>query len=231
MKNQPGNTTRRGWQTYQNPNVNSHLSTQDYPELNGPANIIPESVNNAAQAVHFHTPLSESNAQNTTISEPYACSDIIALQHTSLATGKKSEAESVNAEKITNQRLGITPAQATSPIKPQTVVESPAHPPAIHDIQQPTDGKAHSSTTERSIFEISESSSPEQEKQSLNTAPDLQFHTTDLYDPEVESSRTSLASRTHFEVLGLEASSPWPWPRSLRSSKIALSSARGQHYF
>ena len=59
--------------------------------------------------------------------------------------------------------------------------------------------------------------------------------------PEVESSRTSLASRTssrtHFEVLGLglglEASSPWPWPwpRSLRSSKIALSSARGQHYF
>ena len=54
---------------------------------------------------------------------------------------------------------------------------------------------------------------------------------------EVESSRTPLAlrtsSRTHFEVLGLglEASSPWPWPRSLRSSKIALSSARGQHYF
>ena len=55
--------------------------------------------------------------------------------------------------------------------------------------------------------------------------------------PEVESSRTSLASRTfsrtHFEVLGLglEASSPWPWHRSLKSSKIALSSARGQHYF
>ena len=44
---------------------------------------------------------------------------------------------------------------------------------------------------------------------------------------EVESSRT------HFEVLGLglKASSPWPWPRSLKSSKIALSSARGQHYF
>ena len=48
---------------------------------------------------------------------------------------------------------------------------------------------------------------------------------------EVESSRTSLASRTHFEVLGLKASSPWPWPRNLRSSKISLSSARGQHYF
>ena len=52
---------------------------------------------------------------------------------------------------------------------------------------------------------------------------------------EVEFLRTSLASktssRTHFEALGLEASSPWPWPRSLRSSKIALSSARGQHYF
>ena len=50
---------------------------------------------------------------------------------------------------------------------------------------------------------------------------------------EVESSRTSLASRTHFEVLGLgrKASSPWPWPRSLKSTKIALSSARGQHYF
>ena len=26
-------------------------------------------------------------------------------------------------------------------------------------------------------------------------------------------------------------SSPWPWPQSLKSSKIALSSARGQHYF
>ena len=25
--------------------------------------------------------------------------------------------------------------------------------------------------------------------------------------------------------------SPWPWPRSLKSSKIALSLARGQHYF
>ena len=49
----------------------------------------------------------------------------------------------------------------------------------------------------------------------------------------MESSRTSLALRTHFEVLGigLEASSPWPWSRSLRSSKIALSSARGQQYF
>ena len=47
---------------------------------------------------------------------------------------------------------------------------------------------------------------------------------------EVESSRTSLSSRTQFEVLGLghEAPSPWPWPRSLKSSKIALSSARGQ---
>ena len=35
------------------------------------------------------------------------------------------------------------------------------------------------------------------------------------------------------DVLGLEdtCSSPWPWPRSLKSSKIALSSARGQHYF
>ena len=34
-------------------------------------------------------------------------------------------------------------------------------------------------------------------------------------------------------LLGLEDtfSSPWPWPRSLKSSKIALSSARGQHYF
>ena len=35
------------------------------------------------------------------------------------------------------------------------------------------------------------------------------------------------------DVLGLEDTfwSPWPWPRSLKSSKIALSSARGQHYF
>ena len=35
------------------------------------------------------------------------------------------------------------------------------------------------------------------------------------------------------DVLGLEDTfwSPWPWPRSLKSSKIALSSVRGQHYF
>ena len=26
-------------------------------------------------------------------------------------------------------------------------------------------------------------------------------------------------------------SSPWPWPQTLKSSKFALSSARGQHYF
>ena len=44
------------------------------------------------------------------------------------------------------------------------------------------------------------------------------------------------------DVLGLEdtfwspwpwprRSSPWPWPRGLKSSKIGLSSVRGQHYF
>ena len=39
------------------------------------------------------------------------------------------------------------------------------------------------------------------------------------------------------DVLGLEDVleetfwSPWPWPRGLKSSKIGLSSARGQHYF
>ena len=35
------------------------------------------------------------------------------------------------------------------------------------------------------------------------------------------------------DVLGLEDTfwSPWPWPRSLKFSKIALSSARGQYYF
>ena len=35
------------------------------------------------------------------------------------------------------------------------------------------------------------------------------------------------------DVLGLEDTfwSPWPWPRSLKSSKIALSSAPGQHHF
>ena len=41
------------------------------------------------------------------------------------------------------------------------------------------------------------------------------------------------------DVLGLEdvledtfwSPWPWPWPRSVRSLKIALSSARGQHYF
>ena len=33
------------------------------------------------------------------------------------------------------------------------------------------------------------------------------------------------------DVLENTFSSPWPWPRSLKSSKITLSSARGQHYF
>ena len=35
------------------------------------------------------------------------------------------------------------------------------------------------------------------------------------------------------DVLGLEDTflSPWPWPRSFKSSKIAQSSAREQHYF
>ena len=63
---------------------------------------------------------------------------------------------------------------------------------------------------------------------------DVLFQLFITYDlAEVESSRTSLASRTHFEVLGLglKASSPWPWPRSFRSSKTALSSARGPALF
>ena len=33
------------------------------------------------------------------------------------------------------------------------------------------------------------------------------------------------------DILGLEDTFWRPWPRSLKSSKIALSSARGQHYF
>ena len=45
---------------------------------------------------------------------------------------------------------------------------------------------------------------------------------------EVESSRTSLASRTDFEVLGLEGQ---VLSLGLKASKIGLSSARGQHYF
>ena len=44
----------------------------------------------------------------------------------------------------------------------------------------------------------------------FTTVPGLGY--ADIHFPEVESSRTSLASRTssrtHFEVLGLEASSP-----------------------
>ena len=51
-----------------------------------------------------------------------------------------------------------------------------------------------------------------------------------VWTPEVESSRMSLASRT-FSSPWPRRSSPWPGPRSLKSSKIALSSARGQHYF
>ena len=51
------------------------------------------------------------------------------------------------------------------------------------------------------------------------------------YGPGMTCLAVVESSRTHFEVLGLQAPSPWPWPRSLRSSKIALSSARGQHYF
>ena len=46
------------------------------------------------------------------------------------------------------------------------------------------------------------------------------------------------SSRGQANFRGLEASrpwprrsSPWPWPRGLKSSKIGLSSARGQHYF
>ena len=69
-------------------------------------------------------------------------------------------------------------------------------------------------------------------KNSINK-PHLLKTFVEWFQAEVESSRTSLASRTHFEVLGLglEASNPWPWPRSPRSSKIGLSSAREQHYF
>ena len=53
---------------------------------------------------------------------------------------------------------------------------------------------------------------------------------------EVESSRMSLASRTSspqtLPCPQLEDFGLWSlWPRSLKSSKIALSSARGQHYF
>ena len=48
-------------------------------------------------------------------------------------------------------------------------------------------------------------------------------------------SHTSLIIRGGVlkDVLGLKDtfSSPWPWPRSLKSSKIALSLAQGQHYF
>ena len=45
-----------------------------------------------------------------------------------------------------------------------------------------------------------------------------------MFLAEVESSRTSLVSRTHFEVFGLGL-------ESLKSLKIALSSAREQHFF
>ena len=47
----------------------------------------------------------------------------------------------------------------------------------------------------------------------------------------MESLASRTSSRTHFQVLGLGLEASSPWPRSLRSSKIALSSARGQHYF
>ena len=52
----------------------------------------------------------------------------------------------------------------------------------------------------------------------LSFMPDLscKLQDTNTFVPEVESSRTSLASRTHFEVLGLEASSP----RKLASCRL-----------
>ena len=46
----------------------------------------------------------------------------------------------------------------------------------------------------------------------------------------MEYSRTSLASRTVWSPWPRWSSS-WPWPRSLNSLKIALSSAQGQNYF
>ena len=51
-----------------------------------------------------------------------------------------------------------------------------------------------------------------------------------LFLPEVESSRMSLALRTHFEVLGLGLEGQ-VLGLGLESSKIVVSSARGQHYF
>ena len=55
-----------------------------------------------------------------------------------------------------------------------------------------------------------------------------------------KQSKLSIRGGVLEDVLGLEdifwspwprKSSPWPWPRGLKSSKIGLSSARGQHYF
>ena len=52
-----------------------------------------------------------------------------------------------------------------------------------------------------------------------------------IYQRWSPRGRQRTSSRTHFEVLGLGLEASSPWPRSLRSSKIVLSSARGQHYF
>ena len=58
---------------------------------------------------------------------------------------------------------------------------------------------------------------------SVNHRVDVETYLLMITTTRVESSRTSLASRTHFEVvgLGLEASSTWPWPRSLKYLALA----------
>ena len=47
------------------------------------------------------------------------------------------------------------------------------------------------------------------------------------HNPVISTSHDTDVSKHRWSPRGR----PWPWPRNLKSSKIALPSARGQHYF
>ena len=78
--------------------------------------------------------------------------------------------------------------------------------------------------------------------QSSNDFENIFLYSYVAYSTRITSAKNFYVQRTplvktrgglHEDVLGLEDTfwNSWPWPRSLKSSKIALSSTRGQRYF